>query len=390
MNAEDKERMSILKRIIEERRLVLEQSGVLRESQSSFEKLRQCYRCATRDDTCDTRLCVFTGAGVSFMKEGQYETPGWMNLLESIHEKIYSHPKHNYPSFARLQEMYKSPWDIAEYLLERTDDRKFIRLIRHEIQKWTGRDIGKKVSRNTFSPYKRLPRSYLNKQTTLNSTIAFCSCLTAIKKYPCYKPNLNKIKAVLTLNYDWYLEGGATTKYQTKLPFKPIARFNPRSFKGKLPVYHIHGYFPYNKDREPRGELILSKSQYENAYNDEEGFLRTQLDFFLTRHPTLFVGISFKDDFLLDRLKSLAEKRPNINQFALFRKRDITNSRVKEIKAAGISPVFFNDFASIPRILGEVYREGLNDTTLNQLFRSHDFLTRDWRDYWALLLYNKK
>jgi hypothetical protein len=200
-----------------------------------------------------------------------------------------------------------------------------------------------------------------------------------------------KIRAVLTLNYDWYLEGGATTKYQRRLPFKPIARFNPKPFEGKLPVYHIHGYLPYDRDQEPQCELILSTSQYRKAYEQREGFLRKHLDFFFTRYPTIFIGVSFDDLHFLNHLKTLPARRPALDHFALFRKGDIPDDRLKEIERARVRPIFFKDFPSIPRILGEIYREGLNDASSEQLPDTLDLpVRRDYRSYWSLLLYNKR
>jgi hypothetical protein len=144
---------------------------------------------------------------------------------------------------------------------------------------------------------KNLPNAYLRDARTLNAIIAFCFRLSAIKEYPCLELN-EKVKAILTLNYDWFLEGGASQKSRREDIFKPMARESSKSIEGKLPVYHIHGYFPFNRDEKPDCEIILTNTTYIRAYEDiSENSLKNRiLNEFLCRYPTLFIGVSFDDE----------------------------------------------------------------------------------------------
>ena len=151
---------------------------------------------------------------------------------------------------------------------------------------------------------KRLPIGYLLKAETLNAVIAFCSELSAIRIHPCYKPN-HKVVSVLTLNYDCFLEAGATQKHN-KGCFRPISSGSSKQNNEKLPVYHIHGYIPYG-GRFPKHDLVLTKDSYHKQYR-AGGFAQEQIHHNLSKFPTLFIGISFDDRLLLSHLKVLAKK----------------------------------------------------------------------------------
>ncbi|UCE06141.1 MAG: hypothetical protein JSW07_21580 [bacterium] len=62
-----------------------------------------------------------------------------------------------------------------------------------------------------------------------------------------YEKN-DKVKAVLTLNYDSFLEAGATQKFNSAR-FKPKITNEPPARDNQLPVYHIHGYILYWKSK---------------------------------------------------------------------------------------------------------------------------------------------
>jgi hypothetical protein len=115
MHSDGRERRETLLRIIEEKRTLLEKPGVERESEPAFKELCRFYREAGRRDSHDTRLCVFTGAGVSVMKTGRFGTPGWIELLGGVYQKIIAEAegKNNFPPFSQLKEEGKSAWDIC-------------------------------------------------------------------------------------------------------------------------------------------------------------------------------------------------------------------------------------------------------------------------------------
>jgi hypothetical protein len=201
--------------------------------------------CAVYSNEND-RMCVFTGAGVSLIKTSKYIAPDWWGLLKDVYSLLCVSQEWNrkYSSFEDLKREYSDPWKMADFLMEYIDSTEFGVII--------CRVLNERVTKDVI--YKRLPRAYLAKAKTLNATIAFCSQIRAKREHQCLKPN-DRILAVITINYDCFLEAGATTKYQS-FPFKPIASKDYEPCESQLPVFHIHGYAPYGYLFEVRKESL--------------------------------------------------------------------------------------------------------------------------------------
>ena len=208
-------------------------------SEARFEKLCREYK--------KHPICVFTGAGVSFTGAKEYRAPGWWGLLE----EIASATQPNRPAaaqrdaFARLKKRCGNlPWRAATELERLLGEDRFRALLAQKLlRRTTKRD----------PEDKQLPKNYLNQAHSLNAVIAFCSELSHFENHPCYRPNPN-VRAVLTMNYDCYLESGATRKHHSNV-FKPRSGIEKdrNDTPGQsstpagevLPVYHLHGYLWY-------------------------------------------------------------------------------------------------------------------------------------------------
>ncbi len=359
---------------------------ITRDSRKTFGQLCRRYAIAGNTAGQDTRLCVFTGAGVSFIARNRYRTPVWRDLLKEVYDSL---APFRIP-YSRLKR--RSPWSIAEYIDNNARKGALLEAMRDAIQKWPGNQFGGRTGGN-----KRLPDLYVENQWTLNATVAFCSVLSRILKHPCYRPNLGKIAAVLTMNYDWYLEGAATAKYETtqKSALKPMSRPASAHAATSLPVYHIHGYFPYTRKKKLHRDMsvILTTSQYKAAYGDQNSFLRKTLDRFLANHSTLFIGVSFDDRFLVGRLEALAGRPTAVPHFALLPKSGSISRR--DLQKIGVAPIYYPDTNHdlVPAILGEVYKAGLDAKQCEVVSRkagSRKTLDELKTLYWTLLLYNKK
>jgi hypothetical protein len=354
------------------------------ESSRNLQRLCATYRDAKREAT---RLCLLTGGGVSYVSAGDYDTPGWKGLLEALHARLRDEKllRDDETSYAMMRSRYPRDWDLAERFLEAAGKTRLQEAIRTAIQRWPGQD--------TAREYKRLPRKYLEHQLTLNATIAFCSRIRRVNVWPCYGPNLDRIAAVITLNYDWYLEGGATQKYETgsSRSLKPMTRCESTLYETCLPVYHIHGYLPYEADRTPRSDLILARSDYQRAYADESSFLRRTLDRLLDDSRMLLFGLSFEDEYLLDRLTAHAAGTAEPRHYALLSKSEFTAERLARIRDAGIATILYEEHDNVPHLLGEIYKCGLDEHALRELQSMISFEARlSAQDYWNLLLFNKK
>jgi hypothetical protein len=331
------------------------------------------------------RICLFTGAGVSFTEAKDYRTPGWWGLLFETYRAI--HPELSKcectERFEGLRDRYSRAWDIATVLADETGDEDvFLEKMRRVIAGRTGRD----------AKHKLLPNAYLDHAATLNAVIAFCSQLRAIREFPCYELN-DRIHAVLTLNYDWFLEGGATTKHQANR-FKPMVSDKSREKTGRRSVYHIHGYIPHSIRRKRKYPFVLTAQSYNDAYDDPNSFTRKKVDTLLRDYPTLFIGISFDDERLLERLEVLARNSNAQAHFALLKQGTVAEKLLNRLRSAKVLPILYNAHEQIPTILGRVYQAGLLENDLTTKVESETGkvmgskkVTPD--EYWALLLSNK-
>jgi hypothetical protein len=388
-NTKERRRVALIQALREGGECASTRAELDGESRNAFERLCAAYRNAGRSGK---RICLFTGAGVSYIKVDRYQTEGWAGILEAVHGELVRRDclRPDEANFSAMRTRYAKDWDLAQRFLEASGDEVLKNVIRSSIQSWVGLDLGR-----PSRPYKRLPKKYLDHQHTLNAAIAFCSRLKRINIWPCYEPNLEKVAAVITLNYDWYLEGGATKKYETDVgkALKPISGNDSSAPESSMPVYHIHGYFPYDLDTPPRHDLILARTHYEVAYHDEDSFLRTTLDEYLPRNVLVFLGISFQDDFLLERLRAETVVVGEAIHYAFLKRSEVAPGKLHEIAAAGVSPILYEDHDSIPWLLGEVYKGGLDEqllTVLHPIVSTRARGSAGANEYWHLLLYNKR
>ena len=362
-----------------------EQADLTIDSIVNLDKLCQTYQ--------NEKICLFTGAGVSFTKSKYYQTPGWWDLLTEIYGQI--HPQITDVEipikFEQLKKTYFQPWQMASYLEEIAGEEKFIDILR---QLFYHRVTKKDLKRRQIGADKdkRLPIDYLNHALTLNAVIAFCSKIRTIRNHPCFLKN-EKIEAVLTLNYDCFLEAGATQKYNSG-KFKPrISKERPNR-EDQLPVYHIHGYIPYG-GRKPTKGLVLTEASYQKVYQ-EDGGASLILDEFLSRFSTLFIGISFNDELLLQYLERLA-KRDKAKFHFVFLKIGTSKELLNRLRSVNVFPILFNAYEQIPLLLKQVYQTCLPttsnveiETKIEGKIRKTGIIELTKKEYWKLLLQIKK
>lgn len=240
----------------------------------------------------------------------------------------------------------------------------------------------------SLDKYKRLKRGNLSKAHTLNAVIAFCSRVREIQAHPCLGIN-PKIRAVITTNYDFFLEAGATTKHQANR-FKPLARTTSREKEGKLPVYHLHGYFSFYYCVPPTAPLILDTGSYEKGYQPKGRAVKI-LKKFLERIPTLFIGFSFEDKFLLDQLQK--QRSPRVKHFALLRAGDNRPpDLLGKVEKAGVSPILYQEHYEVGDLLFEVYASTLPEggvPVIHRLKGAEEEKIYSPGQYWSMLIDDK-
>jgi len=325
-------------------------------------------------------MCVFTGAGVSFTEDERYRAPEWKKLLFNTLKLLLSEKGEAEVQniWEDLQARYPDHWDLATGIKGwAKNEQDYLAKLRTAVLR----------ENESLEKYKRLKQGNLRKAHTLNAVIAFCSGVRYIRAHPCLGIN-PQIRAVVTTNYDFFLEAGATTKHQADR-FKPIARTTAREEEGKLPVYHLHGYFPYY-DVPPEAPLILDTDSYQKAYQPE-GRVAEILKKFLGPTPTLFIGFSFEDKFLLDQLHK--QRSPDVEHFALLRAGDDRPPDLLEkVVKAGVSPILYQEHYEVGELLFEVYASTLPGgvPVIHRRGGVEEEKLYSPEQYWSMLIDDKK
>jgi len=341
------------------------------EKQASFKSLCAHYRMKP--------IVLYVGAGISASLDPAYGLPDWVTLLKKLCHKIAGvHPT----------DLPPHPWDAADHILELCVDylkrtgwkgekpeEKAERLLQDALWEMI-RCSENCVTQGKKHPYKLLNKTYLQNAPTLRTIAAFCARpIGRSQNSEVYRFGANpRVQAVLSGNYDPYLESAATSMF--KIPVvKPVAAFG--SLAGRLrevPVHHVHGYVPHQGQKEG-GEykplleqLVLTRRSYERAWREQDVFCATMISqIYLLRHYiTLFVGFSFTDPKITELLAKVwneypAAKKKNHWNYAIVRKGEDPKKQIAELKPLGVRPIFVNEYEDIPDLLGLVYETGLQD-----------------------------
>ncbi len=123
------------------------------------------------------------------------------------------------------------------------------------------------------------------------------------------------VKSVITYNYDNLLEIALGD-----LPYQSIWK-NQKVEKNKLPIYHVHGYIPFDSTRGSKSnEIIFTEDQYHRVAHDPYYWSNLVQIKNLTSTVGLMIGLSLSDKNMR-RLLDAINKAPvdNIN-YALLQK----------------------------------------------------------------------
>jgi hypothetical protein len=338
-------------------------------------------------------IALYTGAGVSNSNEEaenpKYGLGGWEKFLENMLIMHEGGKTQTVMEFRQVvQEDYK-PWELADWIVKKVEEDTLKELIVQYIQRPNHfPDRQNKETNNNSKPkrkkkeYKQLGRRFLSHAPTLNSISAFCNQLAAYvedaQKHT-YRilPN-PRVRAVLTSNYDPFLEAASSTMFQ-KHRLKPVGRFG--SSAGDLrqtPVYHIHGYVPYPEKKKDLSSLeipamvdpVLTSADYENAWYEKDVFnftMGSQIQV-LRNYSVLFVGFSFRDkrvnDLLIKLNKNQEEReksgKARLYHYALMKESQISKKGKSFFVYLGIKPIGLDDYSQVPEFFKNLYIRALN------------------------------
>jgi hypothetical protein len=338
------------------------------ERQAHFKSLTAHYR--------GNPIVLYVGAGVSTARDSRYGLPTWSELIAQVGAQMMGEVSGPLP---------EAPWDAADAVLARCEvqlSQQRPDATREELSDqaetklqealW---DLVRRPNNCTTSgSFKLLNKGYLQAAPTLRAVSAFCAApIGRSEKTETYRFGANRrARAVISGNYDPYLESAATAMFK-----KPIAR--PVGAVGSLagdlrsvPVYHIHGYVPHpgqSRAMEPTPEvkqLVLTRRSYKRAWDETDVFNATMIPqvHLLRRYVTLFIGFSFDDpqiSRLLRRIRNDFVEAGRTSRWNYGFMRLADRNRRRDWDELGIRPLVVDDkFDAVPAALGALYTEGLD------------------------------
>ena len=221
---------------------------------------------------------LFVGSGIS--KRYLYRYPSWNELLESSFAKFepdsFQYQKHIDTCKRNMMSTFETNAYMGTLIEEAFNkaffDRKIILKIGNKKNpSWVKRGI---------SPYKMYLADLFKKQK-INSSFELMEELDKLKKLK------NKVSAVITTNYDTFLEDHVFTK-----DFKVFVRqhelFSADSYD-IAEIYKIHGSVT---DAE---SIIITKDDYDHLKESRKLIIAKMLTLF-AESPIVFIGYSFTDE----------------------------------------------------------------------------------------------
>jgi hypothetical protein len=335
-------------------------------------------------------ITLYTGAGVSSVCRTQaekksapkYGMSGWNDFLRDILSASSKSQPGWYEEFAGIEAKYKNePWEIADWVSCRIGVEEFKGCVVKLIQGLNNFPKSTRPRPNEggkSKKYKQLGVPFLNAAPTLKALTAFCVKLTGIvdARKNTYRVSPNpRVRAVVTTNYDPFLEAASSTMFIRPL-LKPVgARGSKVGGLHQIPVFHVHGYVRYpergqgghERKIESMVDPVITTADYLDAWrlNDAFGFTMGPQVHVLRHYRTLFVGFSFRDVWVNDLLRTLKEERRKYDKtfrhFTLMRRSDIEEKEEGFFDSIGVVPIPLNCYTQIPECLGRLYEEGLKE-----------------------------
>jgi len=256
-------------------------------------------------------LTFYLGAGVS-KPNG---LPSWEELVQALYfstlgDESYIQNLRPYPNYL---------FALAEWVLEQKNEP--LDIIIRKIKQWyEGKDFIGMLSNTLYAGFGRemmgnniygLPEEILNTNQTM-AAIINC-CVQSV-------PGMTGLKSIVTYNYDNLLELGLEKFQNQKDNFQPVFKGNQKLENGKIPIYHVHGYIPYQSNDVNYDEIIFSEDQYNRAFQDPFFWGNVVQVNQLTSHTGLMIGLSLSDRNIRRILDSIRNQPVSNENYILMRK----------------------------------------------------------------------
>lgn len=275
------------------------------------------------------RLSIVAGAGVS----AEAKLPTWTALLRELLaafvRKTYAVGDNVDPLLEELQQQLEeqSPLIYAQFVRAQFSDEEFTALVHKALYPTAARPLPGNLCR-------------------------------AIARLGIH------LKSILTFNYDELLEDALSTEGHECTPIFDAEGWS--SVSG-MPVYHPHGYLPFERDSSVNYRVVLAEGDYHTQYHSPNSWSNIAISRVLLENVCLFVGISLTDPNLRRLLDAAHREQPKKTHYMLAKSPvpagaqagSIVTQAVPEVFAAsyqqlGVTPIWFNDYGEIPGIIDSI------------------------------------
>jgi hypothetical protein len=265
---------------------------------------------ALRDAFQSGRLSLYLGAGVS-KPSG---LPSWEELVQALYfstlnDETFIYEMRPYPNYL---------FALAEWVLQQKNEP--LDIIIRKIKQWyEGKDFIGMLSATLYAGLGRqdfgpditgLPEYLVSRNETLRAIVELC--VQSV-------PNSRGLRSIITYNYDNLIE--LALKNRAEAPnFQPIYKQSHRLDASKIPIYHVHGYIPYQASDVRYDDIIFSEDQYNRAFQDAFFWGNVVQVNQLTSSVGLMVGMSLSDRNTRRILDSIRQQPLPHSNYILMRK----------------------------------------------------------------------
>jgi len=156
-----------------------------------------------------------------------------------------------------------------------------------------------------------LPEMLLYQNATLSAIVDCCIKST---------PNSSGVRSIITHNYDNLVELGLEKFPDKKQNFQIIYKREQNLQQNKIPIYHVHGYIPYQDNNINYDDIIFSEDQYNRAFQDPFFWGNVVQVNQMTSGVGLMIGQSLSDRNTRRILDSIRNQPLPNNNYILMRK----------------------------------------------------------------------
>jgi hypothetical protein len=266
---------------------------------------------ALKDAFRSGKLTFYLGAGVSKLNG----LPSWEEFVQALYfttlnDESFIYELRPYPNYL---------FALAEWVLKQKNEP--LDIIIRKIRQWyEGKDFIGMMANTLYAGLAResigpdisgLPEYILQQNATLKAILE-CSVRS--------EPGISGLRSIITYNYDNLVELGLECYPAEKNNFQVVYKRDQQLLPSKIPIYHVHGYIPYQSTDINYDDIIFSEDQYNRVFQDPFFWGNVVQVNQLTSTTGLMIGLSLSDRNtrrILDSIRNQPLPREN---FILMRK----------------------------------------------------------------------